>query len=127
MLRLFVPPWLTPILFTTAYDELTPAEAVKPAAVVIAPVTFSAPSNVARPTTLRTPDPEISPATANLEPSNVRFASPFKASPELNVATLLSAPLATAQTAPLPPANKLVAVPAESLKNSFVVPLSSAT
>ena len=98
-----------------------------PAAVVIAPVTFNTPSNVDAPTTLRTPEPEISPATASLDPSNVKLASPFKASPQLKVATLLSEPFATAETAPPPPANKLVAVPAESLKNSFVVPLSSAT
>ena len=48
------------------------------------------------------PEPDITPATAKVVPSKVKFCSPFKASAELNVTTLLSAPLATALTAPPP-------------------------
>jgi hypothetical protein len=43
------------------------------------------------------------PATVNSEPSNNKLASPFKESESEKVATLLSAPFATDETAPPPP------------------------
>ena len=58
-----------------------------------------------------------SPVSVNVLPSNVKLASPFNASPLLNVAILLSAPLATAETAPLPLAASHTAFEPSHFKN----------
>ena len=51
----------------------------------------------------RSPLMSAEPVIFKVLPSKVKLASPFSASAELNVAILLSLPLATAETAPPPP------------------------
>ena len=62
------------------------------------------------------------PANAKVLPSNVRLASPFRASALLKVAILLLDPFATADTAPPPPP---LPVAAPSSVSCMSVPLSS--
>ena len=66
---------------------------------------------------------EVEEVTVRSLPSNVRFASPFRASDEENVAILLSEPLATAETAPPPPA-PVAAIVIDPLPFVIEIPLS---
>ena len=57
----------------------------------------------------------LSPLICNAEPLYVRLASPSKESVPLNIATLLSAPADTADTAPPPaPPENSIKLPEES-------------
>ena len=69
----------------------------------IALVLLSPPTNKPLLLTRNSPVTPAPPPTVKFVPSKVKLASPFKASLDEKVATLLSAPFATALTAPPPP------------------------